>query len=396
MATEKNHSTETLNIPTTDLLLEAMDNKQLSIVIFLDMSKAFDSVRHDMLLQRISNLGASPAVYTWFKSYLSDRQQYVRIETTASAPATLSYEIPQGSVLSPFLFNIYTDSLPSVPESCNLESYVDDSKTFLSFTLSNMNHSLRQVEEDLYRVFEWCCRNSLLVNPEKTKMLLVGTRELMNQLEAPIHINFMGVTEVKDLGMFLDSHLNYDKHIQALSSSCISKLRQIGRVKHTFDQQTLATIIDTLVMSKINYCSPVWANTSDNNIKKIQLIQNYAARLIAGVSKYDHISPNLSTLGWLTIKEHLVYRDALLTFKSINKIAPPYLCDKFEERNRIHNRDTRRKGDLDIPKCKTSSGQRSFKNRGTKIWNGLNADLKSTSKLNCFETKLKTSLIERR
>ena len=319
---QKNHSTETLNIATTDLLLEAMDNKQLSIVIFLDMSKAFDSVRHDMLLQRILNLGASPAVYTWFKSYLSDRQQYVRIETTASAPATLSYEIPQGSVLSPFLFNIYTDSLPSGPESCNLESYVDDSKTFLSFTLSNMNHSLRQVEEDLYRVFEWCCRNSLLVNPEKTKMLLVGTRQLMNQLEAPIHINFMGetltpVTEVKDLGMFLDSHLNYDKHIQALSSSCISKLRQIGRVKHNFDQQTLAcTIIDTLVMSKINYCSSMWANTSDNNIKKIQLIQNYAARLIAGVSKYDHISPTLSTtLGWLTIKEHLVYRDALLTFK---------------------------------------------------------------------------------
>ena len=305
--------------------LEAMDNKQLSIVIFLDMSKAFDSVRHDMLLQRISNLGASPAVYTWFKSYLSDRWQYVRIGTTALAPATLSYGIPQGSVLSAFLFNMYTDSLPSIPESCNLESYVDDSKTFLSFTLSNMIYSLRQVEEDLHRVFEWCCRNSLLVNPEKTKMLLVGTRQLMNQLEAPIHINFMGetltpVTEVKDLGMFLDSHLTYDKHI--------------GRLKHNFDEQTLATIIDTLVMSKINYCSSVWANTSDNNIKKIQLIKNYAARLIAGVSKYDHISPTLSTLGWLTIKEHLVYRDALLTFKSINNIAPPYLCDKCEERNR--------------------------------------------------------------
>ena len=153
-------------------------------------------------------------------------------------------------------------------------------------------------------------------------------------------------------------------------------------------------------MSKINYCSSVWANTSDNNIKKIQLIQNCAARLIAGVSKYDYISPTLSTLGWLTIKEHLVYRDALLTFKSINNIAPPYLCDKFGlwfgERNRIHNRDTRRNGDLDIPKSKTSSGQRSFKYRGTKIWNGLNADLKSTSKLNCFKTKLKTCLTERR
>ena len=160
-----------------------------------------------------------------------------------------------------------------------------------------MEHSLLHIEEDLHRVFEWCCNNSLLVNPEKTKMLVVGTRQLMNQLESPVHINFMGenltpVTEVNDLGMLLDSHLTYDKHIQALSSSCISKLRQIGRVKHNFDQSTLATIIDTLVMSKINYCSTVWSNTSDSNIKKIQLIQNCAARLItARVPKYDHISP---------------------------------------------------------------------------------------------------------
>jgi hypothetical protein len=134
-----------------------------------------------------------------------------------------------------------------------------------------MEHSLLHIEEDLHRVFEWCCNNSLLVNPEKTKMLVVGTRQLMNQLESPVHINFMGenltpVTEVKDLVMLLDSHLTYDKHTEALSSSCISKLRQIGRVKHNFDQSTLATIIDTLVISKINYCSTVWSNTSDSNV----------------------------------------------------------------------------------------------------------------------------------
>jgi hypothetical protein len=132
-------------------------------------------------------------------------------------------------------------------------------------------------------------------------MLVVGTRQLMNQLESPVHINFMGgnltpVTEVKDLGMLLDSHLTYVKHIPALSSSCISKLRQIGRVKHNFDQSTLATVIDTLVMSKINYCSTVWSNTSDINIKKIQLIQNCAARLITGAPKYDHISPTLNAM----------------------------------------------------------------------------------------------------
>ena len=212
-----------------------------------------------------------------------------------------------------------------------------------------MEQSLLHIEEDLHRIFEWCCNNSLLVNPEKSKMLVVGTRQLMNQSEFPVRMgeNLTPATEVKDLGMLLESHLTYDKHIQALSSSCISKLRRIGRVKLNFDQLTLATIIDTLVMSKIHYCSTVWSNTSDGNIKKIQLIQNCAARLITGVPKYDHISPTLNALGWLSIKEHLLYRDVLLTFKCMNDKAPQYLCDNFEQRNRIHNRDTRRNGGLD-------------------------------------------------
>ena len=103
-----------------------MDNKQLSIVVFIDLSKAFDSVQHETYSgQKIRDLhGASPAVYTWFKSYRSDRLQYVRIGTISSEVASLKYGIPQSSVLSPFLFNIYTNSLPSTPKSCRLESYV--------------------------------------------------------------------------------------------------------------------------------------------------------------------------------------------------------------------------------------------------------------------------------
>ena len=155
-------------------------------------------------------------------------------------------------------------------------------------------------------------------------MLMVGTRQLMNQMISSVNINFMGenLIPVTGLCMLLDPLLTYDKHIQALPSSCISKLGQIGRVKHNFDQPTLATIIDTLVMSKINYCSTVWSDTLDSNIKKIQLIQNCAARLITGVPKYDYISQTLKVLGWLPIKEHLLYRDALLTFKCMNYEAP--------------------------------------------------------------------------
>ena len=306
-----------------------MDKKQISIVVFIDLSKAFDSMEHDILLEKISRLGVSPAAYEWFKSYLADRSQYVRIGTTTSTTAPLTHGISQGSVPSQFLFNIYTDSLPSIPEFCNLESYVDDSKEYLSFSLPISDSSLSTLEDDLHRVFEWCCKNSLLINPDKTKMMVIGSQQLLQQLEHTVSIDFIGktlepVAQVKDLGTTLDSNLKYNEHIQRLSSSCIAKLCQINWVKNLFNQSTLTSIINALVMSKIYYCSSIWSNTSEENIKKIQLIQNYAARVIAGnVGKYDHVSPVLKELGWLPIKEHLQYRDAVLVHINVCIIKHP-------------------------------------------------------------------------
>ena len=143
--------------------------------------------------------------------------------------------------------------------------------------------------------------------------------------------------QVKDLGTILDSKLKYNEHTQHLSSSCISNLCQINRVKHLFDQSTLITIVNALVMSKINYCLSIWSNTSEEIIKRIQLIQNYAVRVISGnVGKYDHVSPLLKELGWLPMKEHLQYRDAVLTYKCIHNQAHMYLGHKFIKRNQIH------------------------------------------------------------
>ena len=112
-------------------------------------------------------------------------------------------------------------------------------------------------------------------------------------------------------------------------------------------------------MSKIYYCSSIWSNTSEDDIKKIQLIQNCAARVIAGnVGKYDHVSPVLKELGWLPIKEHLQYRDAVLVHKCMYNQAPSYLSQMFIKRNQIHDRETRSQNELDTDQ---SIGQRPVK-----------------------------------
>ena len=149
---KKLHSTETLNIFSTDTMLEAMDKKELTALVLLDLSKAFDSINHHRLLHKLANVGASPATVQWFKSYLLDRFQSTRINSALSDPLPITHRVPQGATLSPLLFCIYLNDLPSVFRDSSLESYVDDSKVLLSFPLRQIVQQL-QISSKTYT--EW-------------------------------------------------------------------------------------------------------------------------------------------------------------------------------------------------------------------------------------------------
>ena len=210
---KKQHSTETLNLLITDHLLDAMDNKKLSAVILIYLSKAFDSISHSILLKKLSAIGVSQKTVKWFESYmyLTRRFQKVRIGSSLSAAPPITHGVPQGAILSPLLFCIYND-LPTVTQSCDLNSFVDDSKISLSFSVKEVSDAKHKLETDLRLVAEWCCKNSLLINPEKTKFLLVGTRQLLNSLSDDMSLNFLNktivpVTSISDLGIILDRNL---------------------------------------------------------------------------------------------------------------------------------------------------------------------------------------------
>ena len=145
-----------------------MDKKQITALVLLDLSKAFDSIDHARLLHKLSILGASPSTVKWFKSYLTGRRQYVRIGSAYSDTLPITHGVPQGAILSPLLFYIYLNDLPTAPTFCNLESYVDDSKLFLSFPLVELDAAIEKLEQDLHIVAQWCCENHLLINPDKT------------------------------------------------------------------------------------------------------------------------------------------------------------------------------------------------------------------------------------
>lgn len=255
-----------------------------------------------------------------------------------------------------------------------------------------------KLEKDLLRVTSWCCRNSLLINPGKTKFLLFGSPQLLKNFTEGFSLNFLGKTlhpvfSAKDLGVIIDAHLKFDEHISKLVSSCISKLCQINRIRHLLDQETSTLIVQTLVLSKLFYCSSVWSGTAAKNIKKLQLVQNFAARVISKTYKYDHITPVLQELKWLPVDRQLQYRDTIHIFKCLNGLSPSYLSNKFYQCGTIHEHSTRNRNDLSIPKFQTTTGQRSFHYRAVKLWNNLDNSFKSINDIKLFKVELKKHLL---
>ena len=222
-----------------------MDQKKISVIVLLDVSKAFDSIRHDLMFRKLRKAGVSESACTWFESYLSQRQQVVKCQNNVSDPLPLTVGVPQGSIMGPVLFTLYVNDLFRVPKHCEPLGYVDDTKLFLGFPASELDDVISAVNEDLKEISIWCCRNSLLINPDKTKLLYVGVPQLMRTLPTPLpSATMLGtqikpVTVAKDLGVYIDCHLNFNEHITKTASDCMFKLTRVNRIKHLLDKKNI-------------------------------------------------------------------------------------------------------------------------------------------------------------
>ena len=134
-------------------------------MVLIDLSKVFDSICHRTLLLKLQGLGASSKASKWFQSYLTDRLQSTRLGTVRSEELIVTHGVPQGSILGPLLFTLCITDLPSVVKVSSVESYVDDTKVYLSFSSKDIDSCLTKVIEDLRIIATWCCTNKLLINP---------------------------------------------------------------------------------------------------------------------------------------------------------------------------------------------------------------------------------------
>ena len=207
------------------------------------------------------------------------------------------------------------------------------------------------------------------------------------------------VPSAKDLGVVIDSSSRLNEQVTQTVSKCIASLSQINRMKYALDRKTQIIIINALVFSRLFYCSCVWGSTSKKNISKLQKVQNFGARIITSSRKYDHISSTkFEELGWLPVESIVKLKDVTMMFKCMNDLAPKYLSDNFICRSGadVHSRNTTSKSKLNIPLCKSATGQRAFVYRATTIWNNLPDDMRNIQDLNVFIISCKEMFFNKR
>ena len=206
----KKHSTEQAILELTDNLKLAIDNKQITCGLFLDFSKAFDTVNHNILLEKLNKYGIRGKPLDWFTSYLTNRQQYIRMNNIDSEMLTMTSGVPQRSTLGPLLFLLYINDLPNCSKKLSFRIFADDTNVF--YTGKCLSDIENVMNEEFRKILEYCNNNKLSINFKKTNFMLIGSQRKRN-----LNIKIGNIEQkqyIKYLGMYIDSHINWKQQIK--------------------------------------------------------------------------------------------------------------------------------------------------------------------------------------
>ena len=394
------HSTETALLRIQNDLLLSINEQKVSALVLLDLSAAFDTIDHTILLNRLSSFyGISGSALDMLSSYLNNRTQSVSINGTTTPPSPTITGVPQGSVLGPLLFTLYTSPLSQIFSSSpvSFHLYADDTQLYISFSASDAHSNLSMLSSTLETVHFWLTFNRLTVNPSKTEFLIIGTPQQRCKLQAPT-ISFQNTPilpspSARNLGVIFDSDLSLTKHISSICQASYLQIRQLKQIRSVLDTNTAIILANSLVSSKLDYCNSLFHNLPDSSIDRLQRIQNSLARIVMPfVKRFDHITPALQKLHWLPIRQRITFKIATLTFKTLQSGQPSYLSDLLHRNIPTRTLRSSHQNLLQIPFVKSAAGRRAFAFAAPTVWNSLPPTLRSATTLSNFRANLKTYL----
>ena len=398
------HSTETTLVRVQNDTLRTLDQGGAAILVLLDLSAAFDTIDHSILLSRMESvLGVKGSALQWFKSYLLGRKQRIKINDDFSENQEILWSVPQGSVLGALLFLIYIIPLAQLIRSYGLNNhgYADDTQLCLSFKKTSDNAIVKSeilnLEKCLCDISVWMSQNKLKLNNDKTEIILFGSKKHL----AELNIKSLSVAgtdvsvasePVRNLGAMFDSQLIMAPHVKSVVKKSSFHLRNIGKARRVLTEDATKTVMQSLVMSRLDYCNALLIGIQQDLIAKLQRLQNSAARIVTRTRKYEHITPVLIKLHWLPIKFRIQFKVLLLVYKALNGLAPKYIKELLVPYKPRRHLRSEAKGLLDEPRTRLKFGDRAFSISAPRLWNALPQHLKDSTSCQAFKKCLKTHL----
>ena len=405
-AYRKNFSCETALVKLHDDILWSMEKQHVTAIIAIDLSVAFDTVDHDILLDVMSkNFGISDTALKWYDSYLRPRNLQVNVGNSYSSKRPLEFSVPQGSCAGPVLYSVYASTMQHVvPTNIDIHGYADDHALKKSFPGSSINDesiTIQALQTITVDIKEWMDLNRLKMNNDKTEFILIGSRQqLSNTVTSEININGELIKKsrsIKYLGAHFDESLTFKEMLRNKCRTAMGNLQKLKKIRNSLTIEASKTIALGLVISHLDYANALYAGLPKKDIKKLQVIQNMAAKIVIKSGKYDSSTEALKTLHWLPIHLRINYKVLVLMFKCIHGIAPNYLCDKIILSNPIRQglRSENNVYTVVIPFTKhTTFADRAFSVNGPKLWNSLPNELRSVTDFKSFKSNLKTYLFK--
>ena len=395
-AYRKAHNTTTCLFEVTNYLYKLIDQKQIAAVISLDLSKAFDSINHNLLLNKMSSMGLSENSLLWIKSYLTNRKQFVKFKEYTSTHQHVTAGVPQGSIIGPLLFLCFTNDLyTAFDEDHQIYSYADDTQIIVY--ASNEKQIIKKVENTIKTAQTWYTRNSMKNNTGKTEILFINNKS--NNRNVRINITDNGKRKtlspkpfIKILGVYIDENLNWEKHIRNVKKNAMNSIRNLHRVNHLLPVETRIILYKALVMPYFDYADVVYGGCNKNSSNKLQVAQNFAIRSITGTKKSVSPRESFYKLKFLTLEKRRTVHEAVFAHKSVLHKNPQRISLDYMQHYPKSNLRSTSKGTLNLPQHRTSKYQSSPLFRTIVAWNSTPKDM-PTHNVKVFKNNFQKNLI---
>ena len=406
-AYKQNHSTKSALLKVKNDILLNMEAQKVTLLLLLDLSAAFDTVRHDTLLNRLkSRFGVDGKALEWFASYLADHTQRVTVNDGLSSAFPLRQGVSQGSCLGPLLFTVYTRKLLDIVSKHlpNVHCHADDTQLYLAFNPGVQGEdetALNAMRDYIHDLRNWMIEDRLMLNDDKTELVLIGNRQQLQK----VNLNDITVGDtvveaksvVRNLGSWFDCNLDMSSHISKQCTSAFYHLHNISRIRGFLSTDTTKALVHTFVTSRVDYCNSLLYGLPASHLNKVQRVLNVTARLVCRALRYCRITPLLYELHWLPVRQRISFKILLFVFKAIHGFAPTYSRELVSIK-RSGNYNLRCFSDdllLATPtyRSRVTLGDRSFQVTAPALWNVLPREIRSITDLGILSAILKrTSL----